>query len=230
MHVRLHPVCFIAAVFVLSAAIYPALAKPPQLPVVQKVDCEEECQEAQASQPAVAAPECAACPDCAVKSTKKAKLITKVYAVADLVIPVGQPVKGTACTEAKPCSTEACPLPIPATHATVAHVKVKDAAKECTACCPACASVGCCTKATNVGTTKPVTEENRLINLIKDTVQPESCFARGGAGRIDYYPMTFSLAIRGPTEVHQQVAELLTTLRHEQDTQVAMEVRFISVA
>jgi Flp pilus assembly secretin CpaC len=225
MHVRLHPVCFIAAVFVLSAVIYPALAKPPQLPVVQKVDFEEECQEAQPSQETVAVPDCASCPACAAKSTKKAKLITKVYAVADLVIPVGQPVKGTACTEAMPCCQAACPAPIPATAA-----KAKDLAKECTVCCPACASADCCTKTTMTSKAKPATEENRLINLIVNNVQPESWAAKGGKCTIQYFPMTMSLAISGTADVHEQVADMLATLRHEQDTQVAMEVRFISVS
>jgi hypothetical protein len=226
MHVRLHPVCFVAAVFVLSAVIYPALAKPPQLPVVQKVDFEEECQEVQPSQPAVAVPECPPCPACAAKSTKKAKLITKVYAVADLVIPVGPTVGRTASTEAKPCCTEACPAPIPAAHLTVSHGQVKDAAKDCTAC----TSADCCTKTTTTSKAKPATDENRLINLIVNTVQPRSWAVHGGSCRIEYFPMTMSLAISGPADVQEQVANMLSTLRHEQDTSVALEVRFISVS
>ena len=48
--------------------------------------------------------------------------------------------------------------------------------------------------------------------------------------KIDYFPMTFSLAICAPVEVHKQVSEMLTALRHLQDTQVALEVRFVSVS
>src|SRR5262249_3477831 len=169
-------------------------------------------------------------PACAATSTKKAKLITKVYAVADLVIPVGQPVKRTACTEAKPCCTAACPAPIPAAHPTVVHAQVKNSAKECSVCCPACVSADCCTKTTTTSKAKSVTEENRLINLILNTVQPESWAAKGGRCTIQYFPMTMSLAISAPADVQEQVANMLATLRHEQDTSVALEVRFISVS
>jgi hypothetical protein len=233
MRVRLLPVCLLSAGLLIAAAFYPALAKPPQLPVQEKIDCEEECQEAPVVQDHQAAP---TCPSCAAKSGGKSKLITKVYPVADLVIPICQNSHIGLPADVNECCQEAKPIPAPVKQATIATAIVKDATKECTSCCPACASAGCCPKSTATSTpaatsqAKKVTEENHLIQLIEQTIQPKTWDAKGGAGIIDYYPITMSLAISQTAAAHEEIAELLASLRRELDTQVSVEVRFISVS
>jgi hypothetical protein len=233
MGVRLLPVYLVSAGLLIGAAFYPALAKPPQLPVQEKIDCEEECQEAPVVQDHQAAP---TCPACTAKSGGKSKLITKVYPVADLVIPICQNSHIGLPADVNECCHEAKPIPAPVKQATIATAIVKDATKECTSCCPACASAGCCPKSTATSTTaatsqtKKVTEENHLIQLIEQTIQPKTWDAKGGAGIIDYYPITMSLAISQTAAAHEEIAELLASLRRELDTTVAIELSFISVS
>jgi general secretion pathway protein D len=232
MRVRLLPVGLLSAGLLIAAAFYPALAKPPQLPVQEKIDCEEECQEAPVVQDHQAAPTCPVCPAGAAKPGEKSKLITKVYPVADLVIPIGQNSHVGLPADVNECCQEAKPIPAPVKQATIAT----DTAKECTSCCPACASAGCCPKSTTTATAaatsqaKQVTHENHLIQLIEQTIQPKTWDAKGGAGIIDYYPITMSLAISQTAAAHEEIAELLASLRRELDTQVSVEVRFISVS
>jgi Flp pilus assembly secretin CpaC len=227
MGVRLLPVYLVSAGLLIGAAFYPALAKPPQLPVQEKIDCEEECQEAPVVQDHRAAP---TCPACTAKSGGKSKLITKVYPVADLVIPIGQNSHVGLPADVNESCQEAKPIPAPVKQATIATA----IAKECTSCCPACASAGCCLKSTATAAAtsqaKKVTEENHLIQLIEQTIQPKTWDAKGGAGIIDYYPITMSLAISQTAAAHEEIAELLASLRRELDTQVSVEVRFISVS
>jgi type II secretory pathway component GspD/PulD (secretin) len=73
------------------------------------------------------------------------------------------------------------------------------------------------------------TDEERLMKLIQDTVAPRSWAAMGGQGTIDYFPITMTLVVNQTPDVQEQVADLLARLRHEQDTEVCLEVRVISV-
>jgi type II secretory pathway component GspD/PulD (secretin) len=52
----------------------------------------------------------------------------------------------------------------------------------------------------------------------------------GGPGTIDYFPMTMALVINQTPDIQDQIAELLAALRRLQDQEVAVEVRFISIA
>jgi len=66
-----------------------------------------------------------------------------------------------------------------------------------------------------------------LIDLIQNTVAPQSWNTVGGQGAIQPFPTNLSLVISQTQEVHEEIADLLVQLRRLQDLQVAIEVRFI---
>lgn len=68
-----------------------------------------------------------------------------------------------------------------------------------------------------------------LINLITNTVSPDSWEENGGNGAMEPYPANLSLVISTTQEVHEEVAALLEQLREWQDLQVTIEVRFITL-
>jgi len=68
-----------------------------------------------------------------------------------------------------------------------------------------------------------------LINLITNTVMPDSWEENGGNGAIEPYPANLSLVISTTQEVHEEIADLLEQLREWQDLQVTIEVRFITL-
>jgi type II secretory pathway component GspD/PulD (secretin) len=74
-----------------------------------------------------------------------------------------------------------------------------------------------------------VTCENDLIKTIQNTIAPKSWTSHGGRGTIDYFPMTMTLVINQTPDIQEQIADLLAALRRNQDTQVALEVRVVSV-
>jgi type II secretory pathway component GspD/PulD (secretin) len=76
----------------------------------------------------------------------------------------------------------------------------------------------------------PATAEDKLIKLLVETVAPASWAEHGGPGTIDYFPLTMSLVINQSAAVHEQIADLLAALRRMQDLEVALEVRFVTVA
>jgi type II secretory pathway component GspD/PulD (secretin) len=73
------------------------------------------------------------------------------------------------------------------------------------------------------------TQQDHLIKLITSTVEPKSWSQSGGRGTIDYHPLTMALVVCQAPEVQQQVADLLSALRRMQNTQVALEVRLITM-
>ncbi|HEY7307799.1 MAG TPA: hypothetical protein VH643_00425 [Gemmataceae bacterium] len=78
--------------------------------------------------------------------------------------------------------------------------------------------------------TRAQTHEDMLIKLITNTIQPRSWAEQGGPGTIDYHPLTMSLIINQTPDIQDQVADLLAALRRLQDQEVAVEVKFISIA
>jgi hypothetical protein len=74
------------------------------------------------------------------------------------------------------------------------------------------------------------TREAKLIRLITDSIQPQSWSTCGGPGTINYCGQTMSLVINHTPDVQEQVANLLAALRRLMDEEVAVEVRFLSVA
>ncbi|HEY7425906.1 MAG TPA: hypothetical protein VH682_16870, partial [Gemmataceae bacterium] len=81
-----------------------------------------------------------------------------------------------------------------------------------------------------VSKSRAQTHEDMLIKLITNTVAPRSWAEQGGPGSIDYHPMTMSLVINQTPDIQDQVADLLAALRRLQDQEVAVEVKFISIA
>lgn len=75
-----------------------------------------------------------------------------------------------------------------------------------------------------------LTMEDTLMSLITNTVAPRTWDRQGGQGSIDYFPMTLALAINQTPDIQDQIAELLTALRRLQDQEVAIEVKFITIA
>jgi type II secretory pathway component GspD/PulD (secretin) len=73
------------------------------------------------------------------------------------------------------------------------------------------------------------TREADLIKTIQETIAPQSWACKGGRGTIDYFPMTMTLVVNQTADVQEQVADLLARLRREQDVEVALEVRLVTV-
>jgi hypothetical protein len=145
--------------------------------------------------PAFSAPPSPPSPACCAAGACKATspLVTRVYPVADLVVPASD-----------------------------------SAAPECPAPCPAPACDAHCARVTKDGPAK--TTEDKLIELLTRTVAPQVWAKAGGPCRIEYLPLTLSLVVSAAPDVQEQVAELLTAVRRLQDQQVAIELRFVSVA
>ncbi len=76
----------------------------------------------------------------------------------------------------------------------------------------------------------PQGPEERLIELITRTIKPDSWSDRGGPGTIEYYPLTMSLVINQTADVQGQVQDLLAALRRQQDVEVALEVRVVTIS
>ena len=74
------------------------------------------------------------------------------------------------------------------------------------------------------------TTEDTLIKLITATINPQSWNAVGGPGSIEFFPLTNSLVINQTPDIQGQVQDLLSTLRRLLDQEVAIEIRFISIA
>jgi general secretion pathway protein D len=68
-----------------------------------------------------------------------------------------------------------------------------------------------------------------LIDLIQQTIEPNSWNNVGGAGSIEGFQPNLSLVISQTQAVHDQIADLLRQLRRLQDLQVTVEVRFITL-
>ncbi len=74
------------------------------------------------------------------------------------------------------------------------------------------------------------TMEESLINLITSSIEPNSWNNMGGPGTIQYFGPTMSLVINQTVDIQEQIQDLLASLRALQDQEVAIEVRFITIA
>jgi general secretion pathway protein D len=68
-----------------------------------------------------------------------------------------------------------------------------------------------------------------LIELITQTVEPDSWDEMGGGGTIHEYENNLTLVIKQTEKVHAEIVEVLEQLRRLQDLQVTIEVRFITL-
>jgi general secretion pathway protein D len=69
-----------------------------------------------------------------------------------------------------------------------------------------------------------------LIDLIQTTVVPDTWEALGGPSTMAPYPQNLSLVISTTSDVHDQINDLLDSLRRLQNLQITIEVRFITLA
>jgi type II secretory pathway component GspD/PulD (secretin) len=77
---------------------------------------------------------------------------------------------------------------------------------------------------------KAQTHEDMLIKLITSTIAPRSWAEQGGPGTIDFHSLTNALVINQTPDIQDQVQDLLNALRRLIDQEVAVEVKFISIA
>lgn len=68
---------------------------------------------------------------------------------------------------------------------------------------------------------------NDLIELIQETIDPDSWEENGGTGRMRAFPSTLSLIVTTTQENQDRIQDLLTRLRELNDVQIVVEVRFI---
>lgn len=71
---------------------------------------------------------------------------------------------------------------------------------------------------------------SQLMNLIQTTVEPDTWEALGGVGTMAPYPQNLSLVISTTSDVHDQIVDLLESLRRLQNLQITIEVRFITLS
>src|SRR5439155_23068748 len=74
------------------------------------------------------------------------------------------------------------------------------------------------------------TMEEMLMKLITNTIAPQTWNTMSGHGSVEFYPLGGALIINQTPDIQEQVAQLLEALRRLQDQEVAVEVRFITVA
>ena len=69
----------------------------------------------------------------------------------------------------------------------------------------------------------------KLIDRITAEVKPHHWKSNGGTCSIQAFEKTLSLVTQAPHNVHEAIAELLSGLRRDQDIQVTIAVRFLSI-
>jgi hypothetical protein len=70
---------------------------------------------------------------------------------------------------------------------------------------------------------------DKLITLIKDTVEPSSWSDNGGRGTIDYFPLGSSLVIEQTEDCHKAVQQLLASLWNTKE-QARLKGTWISIS
>jgi hypothetical protein len=71
-----------------------------------------------------------------------------------------------------------------------------------------------------------IVAEGALINLITETIAPNSWSDAGGRGTVRYYPLGMSLIVDQTPQVHAWIADLLRTLR-KMDREYVMECKLV---
>lgn len=162
------------------------------------------------------------------ESHARGKLQTVTYQVADLVIPVENYVNPLLTNSLSPIlGISANQQPANSTNATSPLMN----SNSMTGGTPTGTPSGTATNG-NVSTSKKnsQTMEEMLIKLLTSTISPQAWNNMGGPGTIEYFPLTMALVINQSPDIQEQVADLLTALRRLQDQEVAVEIRFISIA
>lgn len=162
------------------------------------------------------------------------RLITRVYDVADLVVPIRANSKvvtpngifelaGMAAQGATRLSGQNAPFALP--NQPLNQVGVGSGSYDAEAAfAPAMGGTE-----PQAGAPGAAVDFQSLIDLITQTIAPETWSDAGGAGTIREFPGNLSLVISQTQEVHDQIRDLLQQLRRLQDLQVVVEVRFITL-
>jgi general secretion pathway protein D len=74
-----------------------------------------------------------------------------------------------------------------------------------------------------------IADFDTLMNLIQQTIAPDSWLANGGTSTITPYPANLSIVVSAPQTTHEKIVDLLESLRELQDLQVTIEVKFITL-
>ncbi|XZE52629.1 type II secretion system protein GspD [Planctomycetaceae bacterium SH139] len=75
-----------------------------------------------------------------------------------------------------------------------------------------------------------IADFDSLMQLIQTTIAPDTWEALGGPSTMAPYRANLSLVVSTTTDVHEQIADLLASLRRLQNLQVTIEVRFITLS
>jgi general secretion pathway protein D len=75
-----------------------------------------------------------------------------------------------------------------------------------------------------------IADFDSLMQLIETTIAPDTWEAVGGPSTMAPYRATLSLVVSTTTDVHEQIGDLLESLRRLQNLQVTIEVRFITLS
>jgi Flp pilus assembly secretin CpaC len=131
------------------------------------------------------------------------KLITRLYPIADL-LPAPQasvPAKG---------QTALLPSPV----------------RSCSqgTCC------GCPSGNVASPHSSPPAAANEVLRLIVNTIEPQSWNTQGGPAAVEYCRTAQALLVRQTPMVHEQIADVLAGMRRLQATQVAVEVRIMTLS
>ncbi len=165
------------------------------------------------------------------ESHARGKLQTVTYQVADLVIPVENYVNPLLTNSLSPILGISAGQQANNTAATTPLMNTNSMSGGTPTGTPSGSNPTTATNG-NVSTTKKASQtmEEMLIKLLTSTISPQSWNNMGGPGTIEYFPLTMSLVINQSPDIQEQVADLLTALRRLQDQEVAVEIRFISIA
>lgn len=71
--------------------------------------------------------------------------------------------------------------------------------------------------------------EDRLMKLICNAIAPQTWSAVGGRGTVDYFPLGMALVVNQTADVHEQIAELLNSLRRNAEKEIGVEVRAVTI-
>ena len=75
-----------------------------------------------------------------------------------------------------------------------------------------------------------IADFDSLIDLIQTTIAPDTWDSVGGPSTIKEYRANLTLVVSTTTDIHEQIADLLASLRRLQNLQVTIEVRFITLS
>ncbi len=75
-----------------------------------------------------------------------------------------------------------------------------------------------------------IADFDTLMNLIQQTIDPDSWLQAGGTNTISPYPSSLSIVVSAPQTTHERITDLLESLRQLADLQVTIEVKFITLS